>query len=35
MAIEGNLIKKSLNYKKLNTYIVNNWIFFSVFSSMY
>jgi hypothetical protein len=35
MAIEGNLIKNSLNYKKLNTYIVNNWIFFSVFSSMY
>jgi hypothetical protein len=28
MAIEGNLIKKSLNYNKLNTYIVNNWFFF-------
>jgi len=28
MAIEGNLIKKSLNYKKLNTYIVNNWFYF-------
>jgi hypothetical protein len=28
MAIEGKLIKKFLNYKKLNTYIVNNWIFY-------
>jgi len=35
MAIEGNLIKKFLNYKKLNMYIVNNWIFFPIFSSMY